>query len=85
MSIKKNASSYVGVGRPISVNGVSLSNCDNPNFGKKLYGSSHAQWGQKVDLADAVSAHPMPVTKGGDGNQTTVRLSKNQGGAGLKG
>ena len=30
-------------------------------YGKKLYGSSHAQWGQKVDLGDALSAAGMPT------------------------
>jgi len=30
-------------------------------YGKKLYGSSHAQWGQKVDLGDALSAARMPT------------------------
>jgi hypothetical protein len=32
MSIKKNAPSYVGVGRPIKTNGVSLSKKDNARY-----------------------------------------------------
>jgi hypothetical protein len=85
MSIKKNGPSYVGVGRPIKTNGVSLSNTDNASDGKKLYGSSHAKWGQELDLGDAVTAHPMPVTPPVGGFHSTTRGVSDKGGSGKKG
>ena len=86
MTVKKDAASFVGVGRPINVNGVSLSNCDKPNYGKKLHGSSHAQWGQKVDLGDAVSAARMSTGSpvGGMGGASTAKVG-GKGGVSSKG